>query len=158
MVGAGAARLLGASLRQARPLCQAVVGGGPARLRGARRLENNWRSNTAFLSPTVARDMSLGTSPSKDSHSAPEPIKFSSSKASHRNWTVDRSMGSRFQRPWWQVLPISLFGIIFLTWCILREETKIDRMLEKALKDHLPGYEDLYEVPEESEDQPGKGA
>ncbi|XP_040885088.1 protein CCSMST1 isoform X2 [Toxotes jaculatrix] len=68
-----------------------------------------------------------------------EPIKFSTSKASHRTWKVDRSMGSQFQRPWWKVLPISLFGTGFLLWCALRSETDIDAQLEKQLYEHLPG-------------------
>ncbi|KAM4624089.1 ubiquinol-cytochrome c reductase complex assembly factor 4 [Polymixia lowei] len=68
-----------------------------------------------------------------------EPIKFSTSKASHRTWKVDRSMGSQYQRPWWKVLPISLFGVGFLLWCTFRGETDIDVQLEKELFEHLPG-------------------
>ncbi|KAG7226335.1 hypothetical protein INR49_013746, partial [Caranx melampygus] len=68
-----------------------------------------------------------------------EPIKFSTSKASHRTWKVDRSMGSHFERPWWKVLPISLFATGFLLWCVLRNETDIDSQLEKQLYEHLPG-------------------
>ncbi|XP_042364257.1 protein CCSMST1 isoform X2 [Plectropomus leopardus] len=68
-----------------------------------------------------------------------EPIKFSTSKASHRTWRVDRSMGSQFERPWWKVLPISLVFTGLLLWCILRGQTDIDAQLEKQLYDHLPG-------------------
>ncbi|XP_022046565.2 protein ccsmst1 [Acanthochromis polyacanthus] len=67
-----------------------------------------------------------------------EPIKFSTSKASHRVWNVDRSMGSNFKRPWWKVLPISLIFTGFLLWCAVREETDIDVKLEKQLYEHLP--------------------
>ncbi|XP_044035552.1 protein CCSMST1 isoform X2 [Siniperca chuatsi] len=68
-----------------------------------------------------------------------EPIKFSTSKASHRTWKVERSMGSQFERPWWKVLPISLFATCFLLWCALRSETNIDEQLKKELYEHLPG-------------------
>ncbi|XP_078135584.1 ubiquinol-cytochrome c reductase complex assembly factor 4 isoform X2 [Sander vitreus] len=68
-----------------------------------------------------------------------EPIKFSTSKASHRTWKVDRSMGSQFQRPWWKVLPISLIFTSFLVWCALRGETNIDVQLERELYEQLPG-------------------
>ncbi|XP_010734617.2 ubiquinol-cytochrome c reductase complex assembly factor 4 isoform X1 [Larimichthys crocea] len=67
-----------------------------------------------------------------------EPIKFSTSKASHRTWKVDRAMGSQFQRPWWKVLPISLLATSFLLWCVLREETGVDEQLNKHLYEHLP--------------------
>ncbi|XP_028422936.1 ubiquinol-cytochrome c reductase complex assembly factor 4 isoform X2 [Perca flavescens] len=68
-----------------------------------------------------------------------EPIKFSTSKASHRTWKVDRSMGSQFQRPWWKVLPVSLIFTSFLLWCALRGETNIDVQLERELYEQLPG-------------------
>ncbi|XP_034716977.1 protein CCSMST1 isoform X2 [Etheostoma cragini] len=68
-----------------------------------------------------------------------EPIKFSTSKASHRTWKVNRSMGSQFERPWWKVLPISLIFAIFLLWCTLRGETNIDAQLERELYEQLPG-------------------
>ncbi|CAG5908263.1 unnamed protein product [Menidia menidia] len=67
-----------------------------------------------------------------------EPIKFSTSKASHRTWKVDRSMGSQYERPWWKVIPISLFGTAFLLWCAFREETDIDEQLEKQLYEQFP--------------------
>ena len=79
-----------------------------------------------------------------------EPIKFSTSKASHRTWKVDRSMGSQYERPWWKVLPISLVLTGFLLWCVLREETDIDAQLEKQLYEHLPG---LLSDEEEEEDE-----
>ncbi|XP_045929343.1 protein CCSMST1 [Micropterus dolomieu] len=68
-----------------------------------------------------------------------EPIKFSTSKASHRTWKVERSLGSQFERPWWKVLPISLLASGFLLWCALRNETDIDAKLNKGLYEHLPG-------------------
>lgn len=67
----------------------------------------------------------------------PGPVKFTSSKASHRTWSVDQSLGSRFQRPWWKVLPISLIGLAILLWCFLREESDIDRALERSLSERF---------------------
>uniref|UniRef100_A0A3Q0TBQ0 Ubiquinol-cytochrome c reductase complex assembly factor 4 n=1 Tax=Amphilophus citrinellus TaxID=61819 RepID=A0A3Q0TBQ0_AMPCI len=68
-----------------------------------------------------------------------EPIKFSTSKASHRTWKVDRSMGSQYKRPWWKVVPISLLATAFLLWCIFRDETDVDAALEKQLYENAPG-------------------
>ncbi|MGH0192114.1 UNVERIFIED_CONTAM: hypothetical protein FKN15_003734 [Acipenser sinensis] len=65
------------------------------------------------------------------------PMKFTSSKASHRTWSVDQSLGSHFQRPWWKVLPISLIGLAILLWCFLREESDIDRELERSLSERF---------------------
>lgn len=57
------------------------------------------------------------------------PLRFSTSKASHRTWTVDKSFGSDNSRPWWKVLPISLLLAGILLWCVFREETEIDKLL-----------------------------
>ncbi|XP_012694704.2 protein CCSMST1 [Clupea harengus] len=73
-----------------------------------------------------------------DDEPAPQPIKFSTSKASHRSWSVDRSLGSSYERPWWKVLPISVIGIGFLLWCLFRKESEIDKMLEAQLHEHFP--------------------
>ncbi|XP_019749343.1 ubiquinol-cytochrome c reductase complex assembly factor 4 isoform X2 [Hippocampus comes] len=70
---------------------------------------------------------------------ATEPIRFSTSKASHRTWKVERSMGSQHQRPWWKVVPLSVIAVAFLLWCALREESDIDERLDKELYQHLPG-------------------
>lgn len=68
-----------------------------------------------------------------------EPIKFSTSKASHRTWKVQQSMGSQHKRPWWKVVPIVVFGTAVLLWCVLREETDIDAQLKTELYERLPG-------------------
>ncbi|XP_061611720.1 ubiquinol-cytochrome c reductase complex assembly factor 4 isoform X2 [Phyllopteryx taeniolatus] len=68
-----------------------------------------------------------------------EPVRFSISKASHRTWKVDRSLGIQYKRPWWKVVPLSVIAVGFLVWCALREETDIDAQLEKELYQHLPG-------------------
>ncbi|CAL8305044.1 unnamed protein product [Lota lota] len=78
-----------------------------------------------------------------------EPIKFSTSKGSHRSWKVDRTMGSQYQRPWWKVLPVSVIGVGFLLWCAFREETDVDVMLQKDLYEHLPGL-----LSDEEDEQP----
>ncbi|XP_055038009.2 ubiquinol-cytochrome c reductase complex assembly factor 4 [Misgurnus anguillicaudatus] len=85
--------------------------------------------------------------PDEDDEELSNPIKFSTSKASHRSWNVDRSLGSTFQRPWWKVLPISVIGVGFLLWCVLRKETDIDETLEKNLYEHLPEL-----LPDEEDD------
>ncbi|KAA0705032.1 Protein ccsmst1 [Triplophysa tibetana] len=76
--------------------------------------------------------------PPDNNEETPNPIKFSSSKASHRTWNVDRSLGSTYKRPWWKVMPISIIGMGFLLWCVFRKESKIDESLEKNLYEHLP--------------------
>ncbi|XP_051927358.1 protein CCSMST1 isoform X3 [Hippocampus zosterae] len=68
-----------------------------------------------------------------------EPIRFSTSKASHRAWKVERSMGSQHQRPLWKVVPLSVIAVAFLLWCALRDESDIDERLDKELYQHLPG-------------------
>ncbi|XP_041937808.1 protein CCSMST1 [Alosa sapidissima] len=77
-----------------------------------------------------------------DDEPVPEPIKFSTSKASHRSWSVNRSLGSTHQRPWWRVVPISVLGVGFLLWCGFRAESDIDEALEKQLYEYLPGLSD----------------
>ncbi|XP_054913942.1 ubiquinol-cytochrome-c reductase complex assembly factor 4 [Poeciliopsis prolifica] len=89
----------------------------------------------SLTSPAPARSKP----PSDDEAVNSEPIKFSTSKASHRTWRVDRSLGSQHERPWWKVLPVSLAFTAFLLWCILRPETDIDTQLEKQLYERLPG-------------------
>ncbi|XP_043567565.1 protein CCSMST1 isoform X1 [Chiloscyllium plagiosum] len=80
-------------------------------------------------------------------------IKFSTSKASHRIWTVGKSMGSDYQNSWWKVLPLSLAGIAFLLWCFLRDETEVDKILEHTLLDHFPELKQLTPEPKEHNKQ-----
>lgn len=85
-----------------------------------------------------------------------KPLKFSTSKASHRVWRVNQALGSREERPWWKVLPVSLFGICFLLWCVFRKGSEIDKKLEKELDEHLPGilsYEDDTDEDNTDEDE-----
>ncbi|XP_016380301.1 protein ccsmst1-like [Sinocyclocheilus rhinocerous] len=100
----------------------------------------------ANLRPCVTRMLSLTSQlnakprkPPDDDNEAFKPIQFSTSKASHRTWKVDRSMGSTYQRPWWKVLPVSIIGVGFVVWCMFRRESEIDESLEKNLYEHLPG-------------------
>ncbi|XP_067390473.1 ubiquinol-cytochrome c reductase complex assembly factor 4 [Emydura macquarii macquarii] len=65
------------------------------------------------------------------------PIPFSTSKASPRVWSVDRSMGSDYQRSWKKALPVSLLGIGLLLWCVFREETEIDKKLGDVLHEQV---------------------
>uniref|UniRef100_A0A8C5EF48 Si:ch211-231f6.6 n=1 Tax=Gouania willdenowi TaxID=441366 RepID=A0A8C5EF48_GOUWI len=95
----------------------------------------------AVRSPTLTSRLSASSKapPGTEEQVNDEPIKFSTSKASHRTWNVESSMGSQYSRPWWKVLPVSLVFISFLLWCVFREETEIDAQLEKKLYEHLPG-------------------
>lgn len=97
------------------------------------------------LRVTSRRSLTLSSRPSAkstdDSTVKDEPIKFSTSKASHKTWKVDSSLGSRFERPWWKVLPVSLFCISIILWCALREETDVDKEL----------YKNMFEPPDEEE-------
>uniref|UniRef100_A0A3P8VX52 Ubiquinol-cytochrome c reductase complex assembly factor 4 n=1 Tax=Cynoglossus semilaevis TaxID=244447 RepID=A0A3P8VX52_CYNSE len=67
-----------------------------------------------------------------------EPIKFSTSKASHRNWKVDRSIGTHYKRPLWKVVPLSLLFVVTLLWCAFRRETDTDAQLMTPLHEHFP--------------------
>nr|DBA19432.1 TPA: hypothetical protein GDO54_015270 [Pyxicephalus adspersus] len=66
-----------------------------------------------------------------------KPLKFSTSKANPRDWSVDKSFGSGYQRPLWKVLPISLFLSGLVLWAILRKETEIDKILYRPIADIL---------------------
>nr|XP_006010232.1 PREDICTED: protein CCSMST1 [Latimeria chalumnae] len=98
--------------------------------------------------PRICASNGLSTTPADDKRSQSSnaeeenlgPIKFSTSRASHRVWTVERSLGSDHKKPWWKVLPVSFLGIGFLIWCIFRKETEIDEQLEKSLYEQLPGF------------------
>ncbi|KAG8433039.1 hypothetical protein GDO86_017348 [Hymenochirus boettgeri] len=63
-----------------------------------------------------------------------KPLKFSTSKASHRNWTVDKSLGSDETRPLWKVIPVSVFLTAFLLWAVFREETDLDQMIYNPIE------------------------
>ncbi|XP_061911916.1 ubiquinol-cytochrome-c reductase complex assembly factor 4 [Entelurus aequoreus] len=84
--------------------------------------------------------------PKDDQEVNNEPIRFSTSKASHRTWNVSRSMGDHCERPWWKVLPLSAAVVGFLLWCVLRREVNIDEQLEQELYQNLPGL-----LPDEDE-------
>nr|XP_015818873.2 ubiquinol-cytochrome-c reductase complex assembly factor 4 [Nothobranchius furzeri] len=91
----------------------------------------------ASVQPIFLRSLkSAGPEPNSNED---KPIKFSTSKASHRTWKVSSSMGIQHQRPLWKVLPIILVGTATILWCFLREETDIDAKLEKQLHEHLSG-------------------
>ncbi|XP_059835667.1 uncharacterized protein LOC132399393 [Hypanus sabinus] len=78
-------------------------------------------------------------------------IKFSTSKANSRVCSVEKAMGSSYQRSWWEVLPFSLAGIAFLAWCFFRKETDTDKIMERTLSDHLPDIELFKAEPEDAE-------
>ncbi|XP_030626154.1 ubiquinol-cytochrome c reductase complex assembly factor 4 [Chanos chanos] len=116
-------------------LCRCIfLNGGLVNLRGLNSLRP--LSVTSQLS---AQSGKTKGEDEEDNEEMSKPIKFSTSQASHRTWNVDRSLGSKFQRPWWKVLPISLFGVAFVLWCMFREESEIDTTLKRELYEHLPG-------------------
>ncbi|KAL0984342.1 hypothetical protein UPYG_G00140240 [Umbra pygmaea] len=96
-------------------------------------------NNARTLYLTSQRFIKLKKPADENDEDTNHPIKFSTSKANHKTWKVDQSMGSKYKRPWWKVLPVSLFGLGFLLWCALRNETDIDDQLQKNLYEHLPG-------------------
>ncbi|XP_071976522.1 ubiquinol-cytochrome c reductase complex assembly factor 4 [Engystomops pustulosus] len=70
-----------------------------------------------------------------------KPIRFSTSRGSHKRWTVAQSFGSDYQRPWWKVLPVSLFLGAVLMWAYFREETEIDQILYRPVSELLEEIE-----------------
>lgn len=112
-------------------------------------------AETSWRRLSNARSLTLTPETSSEEKATEEvvhgPIKFSTSKASHKTWKVARMMGGEYQRPWWKVLPISLVGVSLLLWCIFRKETSVDAILQKELYDYLP--ELLDEVEEEKAEE-----
>ncbi|KAI4807879.1 hypothetical protein KUCAC02_027654 [Chaenocephalus aceratus] len=67
-----------------------------------------------------------------------EPIKFSTSKASHRTWQVRRSLGNNQDRSWKKVLPVSLVFTGLLLWAVLRDSgLELDAPLHERLTNLL---------------------
>lgn len=50
---------------------------------------------------------------------------------------MEQSFGSDYQRPWWKVLPVSLFCTAVLLWAFFREETEIDEILYRPVSELL---------------------
>ncbi|XP_034049872.1 protein CCSMST1 [Thalassophryne amazonica] len=69
-----------------------------------------------------------------------EPIKFSTSKASHHIWKVKGSMESEMQQPWRKVSSLILLSTAVLLWCILRAETDADKAIENPNRDNIPDF------------------
>ncbi|XP_072536272.1 ubiquinol-cytochrome c reductase complex assembly factor 4 [Salminus brasiliensis] len=88
----------------------------------------------------------------------PRPIKFTTSKASHRTWKVERSMGSTHQQPWWHVVPFSMVIGGFLLWCVFRKDSEVDQDLEKKLFERLPGLLTVMGEDEEDDDDEEEAA
>ncbi|KAE8579526.1 hypothetical protein XENTR_v10024078 [Xenopus tropicalis] len=84
-------------------------------------------SNVKTIHIKASPDYNEGSDKSK-------PLKFSTSKASHRHWTVAKSLGSNQQRPWWKVVPLSVFLTTVLLWAIFRKETDIDEAIYKPIE------------------------
>ncbi|XP_074135758.1 ubiquinol-cytochrome c reductase complex assembly factor 4 isoform X2 [Sminthopsis crassicaudata] len=83
------------------------------------------------------------------------PIRFSSSKANPRRWTVEHSLGSDRRRPWWKVVPLSASLIALILWCFFRKESDIDQWLVQGLEGESP---EAGVDPEQPGSQAGPGA
>ncbi|TRY86983.1 hypothetical protein DNTS_032766, partial [Danionella cerebrum] len=94
-----------------------------------------WHS-TRTLSVTSPALTKSEKPPADEKDDPNKPIKFSTSPANHRTWTVARSMGSDHQRSLWKVLPFSVCCLSILLWCVLREETDDDQILENGHHEH----------------------
>uniref|UniRef100_A0A8C5EYN4 Protein CCSMST1 n=1 Tax=Gopherus evgoodei TaxID=1825980 RepID=A0A8C5EYN4_9SAUR len=106
-----------------------------------------WRPRLLSCPFCAVRRLSRHPGPEDVAESASSrPIPFSTSKASPRVWSVDRSMGSDYRRPWVKVLPVSLLGIGLLLWCVFREEAEVDKQLGAVFHQQVPGL--LDETPE----------
>lgn len=81
----------------------------------------------------LALSSQLSAKSTGDSEVKDVPIKFSTSKASHKTWKVNNSLGSQHEQPWWKAICISLFFISTILWCLLRKETDVDRKLEQSI-------------------------
>ncbi|KAM8962384.1 ubiquinol-cytochrome c reductase complex assembly factor 4 [Pelodytes ibericus] len=91
------------------------------------------RATRSFGVVCPVRTLRLKGSPDCKEEENSTPLPFSTSKASHRQWTVEKSMGSEDSKPLWKAMAVSLvFGSI-LIWAIFRKETDIDEIIYKPL-------------------------
>ncbi|KAM6320073.1 ubiquinol-cytochrome c reductase complex assembly factor 4 [Podargus strigoides] len=105
-----------------------------------------WRARRSLRLPGPRRWLSRRRGPEGAAGADPEgggAIPFSASKASPRVWSVSRSMGSDYERPWVQVLPLSLLCTGLLLWCVFREKTEIDERLEAVFSGQIVDSVDL---------------
>ncbi|XP_053326890.1 protein ccsmst1 [Spea bombifrons] len=87
------------------------------------------------------RMLRLKVYPDCKEHNNSQPLPFSTSQASHKRWTVAKSLGSEQQRPMWKVISISAFVAILLIWAVFRKETDIDETIYKPINQLLPDDE-----------------
>ncbi|XP_002732449.1 ubiquinol-cytochrome-c reductase complex assembly factor 4-like [Saccoglossus kowalevskii] len=87
------------------------------------------------LSTITARYSSGKTQHDNQIEDDDKPIPYTSSGA--LKWTVDESLGSRHQQPKWRVALISVTLSAILIWAAFREETEIDKELEKPLEQRM---------------------
>ncbi|CAL1599223.1 unnamed protein product [Knipowitschia caucasica] len=106
--------------------------------------------NTTSVRLSSVRALAL-SSHLESEEKSDEPIKFSTSKASHRTWKVGSSMGSQYRRPWKKVLPLSIGFSVFLLWCVLRGQSDVDENYYRPLQESL---QSLQQEQEKAEDKP----
>uniref|UniRef100_A0A8C5QRK4 Protein CCSMST1 n=1 Tax=Leptobrachium leishanense TaxID=445787 RepID=A0A8C5QRK4_9ANUR len=100
-----------------------------------------WRFPFSRLtqSPLVTRHVRTlrsNVSPDNKETENSKPLKFSTSKASNRNWSFKKSLGSEDSRPLWQVFSVSALISAIMLWTVFRKETKFDEILFRPI-DHL---------------------
>ncbi|XP_070580776.1 ubiquinol-cytochrome c reductase complex assembly factor 4-like [Ptychodera flava] len=61
-----------------------------------------------------------------------KPLQYTHSAASR--WKVDESLGRQKKQPLWKVMAVSGIFSVLLLWAAFREETEIDKQLEKSLE------------------------
>uniref|UniRef100_A0A8C6DGA4 Protein CCSMST1 n=1 Tax=Moschus moschiferus TaxID=68415 RepID=A0A8C6DGA4_MOSMO len=109
------------------------------------RLER-WASRSPPLPPSSRAPAQLAAE--GDNEDDPHrPLRFSSSSAAPRRWTVKQSLGTGQQRPWWVVLPLSLSLTALVIRCFFRQEIGVDRWLKRMLLEEVPEPSDTSEEP-----------
>lgn len=114
------------------------------------RIQADWLKQS-FVAARSARMVHFKKPSDSTEEDSSKPIKFSTSKANPRHWTVAKSFGSEYQRPWWKVLPVSLFIIAVMTWAVFRKETEIDKIIYRPISELLGDIETT-----KSQDEKGK--
>ncbi|XP_018419883.1 PREDICTED: protein CCSMST1 [Nanorana parkeri] len=109
------------------------------------------RLKQSFVAACSARMVHLKKHPDHKEEENSKPFMFSTSKASHRQWTVEKSLGSEHQRPLWKVLPISLLFTAVLIWAAFRKETKLDKIVYRPISEVIGDTEKS-----DTEDEKGK--
>ncbi|XP_063284972.1 ubiquinol-cytochrome-c reductase complex assembly factor 4 [Pelobates fuscus] len=99
------------------------------------------RISRPFALVCHVRTLHLKVNPDCKEDNPSKPLTFSTSKASHRHWSFEKSMGSEDKRPLWKVLPVSFLIGSILIWAAFRKETEIDEQIYKPIEQLQPDPE-----------------